>query len=160
MRCGRQRGLQKTRKHNGQALVEVASTLPLFALILMGCLDLGRAYHVHMAAANAAHVGLMYAQQVTDPTTSNPNPLTIADVITKTVNAAQGSIPVTLANANSYVKVYLSKPNGGPVFSSPDTQLQNNWLITVTVTDPAFKTITPFVHLTTLGGSASGRTLP
>ena len=159
MRCGRQRGLQKTRKHNGQALVEVASTLPLFALILMGCLDLGRAFHVHMAAANAAHVGLMYAQQVTDPTTPDPNPLTIADVIAKTVDSAQGSIPITLADANSYVKVYVSKPNGGPVFSSPDTQLQNNWLITVTVTDPSFKPITPFVPLT-VGGSASGVALP
>ena len=157
MRCGRQRGLQKTRTQNGQALVEVASTLPLFALILMGCLDLGRAYHIHMAAANAAHVGLMYAQQVTDPTTSDS--ITFADVITKTVDSAQGSIPITLADANSYVKVYVSKPNGGPVFSSPDTQLQNNWLITVTVTDPSFKPITPFVPLT-VGGSASGVALP
>jgi Flp pilus assembly protein TadG len=160
VRCGRHRGLQKTRKQNGQAQVELASILPLFALILMGCLDLGRAFHVHMAAANAAHVGLMYAQQVTDPTTSDPNPLTIADVIAKTVTAAQGSIPITLANANSYVKVYVSSANGGPVLSSPDTQLHSSWSITVTVTDPSFKAITPFVHLTTVGGSASGVALP
>ena len=152
MRCGRQRGLQKTRTQNGQALVEVASTLPLFALILMGCLDLGRAYHVHMAAANAAHVGLMYAQQVTDPTTSAH--ITVADVIAKTVNAAQGSIPITLANANSYVQVYVN----GSVPSASD-QIDHSQTITVMVTDPSFKTITPFVHLTNVGGSASGRTL-
>ena len=123
----------------------------------MGCLDLGRAFHVHMAAANAAHVGLMYAQQVTDPTTSNP--IYVADVITKTVNAAQGSIPITLANAHSYVKVYV---DGGSVPSPWDTMFDANkaQTITVTVTDPSFKTITPFVHLTTVGGSASGRTLP
>ena len=157
MRRGRHRGIQKTRKHNGQALVETASTLPLLALILMGCLDLGRAFHIHMAAANAAHVGFMYAQQVTDPTTSNPNPLTIAEVITKTVNAAQGSIPVTLANANSYVKVYVGADS---VPSSWDTTLGYSQTITVTVADPSFKTITPFIHLTPVGGSASGLTLP
>jgi Flp pilus assembly protein TadG len=147
-------------KQNGQAQVELASILPLFALILMGCLDLGRAYHVHMAAANAAHVGLMYAQQVTDSTTSHK--ITVADVITKTVNAAQGSIPITLENADSYVKVYV---NSGSVPSSWDTpirdsnQTQTQAIITVTVTDPSFKTITPFVNLTNVGGSASGSTL-
>jgi Flp pilus assembly protein TadG len=155
VRCGRQRGLQKIRTQNGQALVEVASTLPLLALILMGCLDLGRAFHVHMAAANAAHVGLMYAQQVTDPTTSAQ--ISVADVITKTVNAAQGSIPITFANAASYVKVYV---DGDSVPSSWDTTLDPNQAITVMVADPSFKTIAPFVHLTTVGGSASGLTLP
>jgi Flp pilus assembly protein TadG len=159
VRRGRHRGIEKTRKQSGQALVEVASTVPLFAIILMGCLDLGRAFHVHMAAANAAHIGMMYAQQVTDPTTSGP--IYVADVITKTVNAAQGSIPITLANANSYVKVYV---NGGSVPSSWDTPIggdegNQTQTITVTVTDPSFKTITPFVPLTTVGGSASGRTI-
>src|SRR5439155_24383739 len=75
VRGGRHRGMQTTRKQNGQALVELASLLPLLPIILLGCLDLGRAFHVHMAAANAAHVGVMYAQQVTDPTDptrSNP----------------------------------------------------------------------------------------
>jgi Flp pilus assembly protein TadG len=161
VRRGRHRGIQKTRKQNGQALVEVASMLPLLALILMGCLDLGRAFHVHMAAANAAHVGLMYAQQVTDPITSDQ--ITVADVITKTVDAAQGSIPITLTNANSYVKVYLSR-DGGSVPSSWDSRIGDDssqtQTITVTVTDPFFKMITPFVHLTTVGGSASGSTLP
>jgi Flp pilus assembly protein TadG len=137
--------------------------LPLLALILMGCLDLGRAFHVHMAAANAAHVGLMYAQQVTDSTTSDK--IYVADVITKTVNAAQGSIPITLANANSYVKVDISSVNGGCVACSSDTPIggadgTQRQTITVTVTDPSFTTITPFVHLTTVGGSASGLTLP
>src|SRR2546423_13290783 len=112
VRRGRHRGMQKTRKQNGQALVEMASILPLLSIILLGCLDLGRAFHVHMAAADAAHVGLMYAQQVTDPTTSPPKTITVADVINKTVNAAQGSIPIPLANADSYVKVDVEAPNG------------------------------------------------
>ena len=136
MRRGRHRSMQKTRKQNGQAMVELASLLPLLSLILLGCLDLGRAFHVHMAAANAAHVGLMYAQQVTDPTTSPPKTITVADVINKTVNAAQGSIPITLANADSYVKVYV---DSGSVPSSWDTTVGMSQTITVTVTDPSFK---------------------
>src|SRR4051794_36719189 len=85
---GRHSGIHKTRKQNGQAMVELASLLPLLSIILLGCLDLGRAFHVHMAAANAAHVGLMYAQQVTDPTDPTTSKgITVADVITKTVNS-------------------------------------------------------------------------
>jgi Flp pilus assembly protein TadG len=151
--------MQKTRKQNGQALVEMASILPLLSIILLGCLDLGRAFHVHMAAANAAHVGLMYAQQVTDPTTSPPKTITVADVINKTVNAAQGSIPIPLANADSYVKVDVEALDGS-VSSSLTTMVGVSQTITVTVTDPYFKPITPFVHLATVGGSASGRALP
>jgi hypothetical protein len=110
-----------------------------------------------MAAANAAHVGLMYAQQVTDPADPTNSDITVADVITKTVNAAQGSIPITLANADSNVKVYV---DSGSVPSSWDTTVGVSETITVTVTDTSFKAITPFVHLATVGGSASGRALP
>ena len=110
-----------------------------------------------MAAANAAHVGFMYAQQVKDPTTSAQ--ITVADVITKTVNAAQGSIAITPANANSYVKVYVGAGSDpSPLYTTFDPD--NPQAITVTVTDPSFTTITPFVHLTTVGGSASGLTIP
>ena len=130
--------------------MEVASTLPLFALILMGCLDLGRAFHVHMAAANAAHVGLMYAQQVTDSTTSHQ--ITVANVITKTVNAAQGSIDP----AQMQVGVCLEHEPACPI-TDTSTAVNSDELITVSVTVP-FTTITPFVHLTNVGGSASGST--
>ena len=131
--------------------MEVASTLPLFALILMGCLDLGRAFHVHMAAANAAHVGFMYAQQVTDPTTSHK--ITVADVIAQTVNAAQGSIDAS----QMQVGVCLEQLSTCPI-TDTSKAVNRDELIAVSVTVP-FTTITPFVHLTNVGGSASGRAL-
>jgi hypothetical protein len=76
-------------------------------------------------------------------------------VITKTVNAAQGSIPIMLAN----VKVDVESTDGS-VSRLLTTTVGVSQTITVTVTDPSFKPITPFVHLTTVGGSASGRALP
>jgi TadE-like protein len=131
----------------------LASILPLFALLLMGCLDLGRAYHVHMAAGNAAHVGLMYAQQVTDPTTSTSDPITVANVITRIVNAAQGSIDAS----QMQVGVCLEHEPTCPI-TDASKAVNSDELITVSVTVP-FTTITPFVHLTNVGGSASGSTL-
>jgi hypothetical protein len=125
--------------------------LPLLALILVGCLDLGRAFHVQMAAANAAHVGLMYAQQVTDPTDSAS--ITVADVIARTVNAAQGSLDA------SQMQVSVCVPGACPVTDTSNTDVSSGELITVSVTVP-FTTITPFVHLTSVVGSASGSTLP
>jgi Flp pilus assembly protein TadG len=151
----------KTRKRSprprprGQAVTEFSLVVPLLALILMGCLDLGRAFHVHMAAANAAHVGLMYAQQGTDPTDSAS--ITPADVISRTVNAAQGSLDA------SQMQVSVCVPGACPITDTSSTAagqpLGNGEPITVSVTMP-FTTITPFVHLTSVGGSASGSTLP
>jgi hypothetical protein len=43
--------------------------------------------------------------------------------------------------------------------TSLDT-IEPNALITVTVTITTFKTITPFVHLTTISGAVSGQTFP
>jgi hypothetical protein len=137
-------------------VVELASVAPLLALILMGCLDLGRAIHIQMAAANAAHVGLMYAQQVTDPTTSPSTQITVAAVIARTVNAVQGSIDVSQMQVGVCMQHVPSLPC--PI-TDTSIAVDSGKLITVSVTAP-FTTITPFVHLTTVGGSASGSTLP
>jgi Flp pilus assembly protein TadG len=139
-------------------MTEFCLVVPLLALILMGCLDLGRAFHVHMAAANAAHVGLMYAQQVADPTEPTDSAsITVADVINRTVNAAQGSLDA------SQMQVSVCVPDACPITDTSSTAagqpLGNGEPITVSVTMP-FTTITPFVHLTSVGGSASGSTLP
>jgi hypothetical protein len=106
-----------------------------------------------MAAANAAHVGLMYAQQVTDPTDPTDSAsITVADVIARTVNAAQGSLDT------SQIQVSVCVPGACPVTDTSNTDVSSGELITVSVTLP-FTTITPFVHLSPVGGSASGRTL-
>ncbi len=47
----------------GQSLTELALVLPVLVLIfIIGILDLGRAFHTQVAAANAARVGVVYGQ--------------------------------------------------------------------------------------------------
>ncbi len=49
------------RKDTGQSAVELAILLPLLMLILVGCLDVGRAFLVWMALANGSREGARYA---------------------------------------------------------------------------------------------------
>lgn len=51
----------KKANQKGQSLVEVAIAMPLLILILMGILDLGRAYFTYVALADAAAEGAQYA---------------------------------------------------------------------------------------------------
>lgn len=53
--------MTKWRHDRGQSIVELAIVLPLLLLILLGCLDLGRAFAVRMALANGAREGARYA---------------------------------------------------------------------------------------------------
>mgnify|MGYP005845916385 FL=1 len=47
--------------HRGQAIVELALLLPILVLLLLGALDLGRAYYFYTGVANATRVGAQYA---------------------------------------------------------------------------------------------------
>lgn len=49
------------RRERGQSLAELALLLPALLLILMGCLDLGRAFAVWVALANGTREGARYA---------------------------------------------------------------------------------------------------
>lgn len=48
------------RRQAGQATAELILVLPLLLLILLGCLDLGRAFWVWLALANGAREGARY----------------------------------------------------------------------------------------------------
>ena len=49
----------------GQSLVELALLLPMLVMILLGALDLGRAYYSYAAVANATRTGAAYAINAT-----------------------------------------------------------------------------------------------
>lgn len=49
-----------SRRETGQAAVELALLMPILLLILLGCLDLGRAFSVWLALANGAREGARY----------------------------------------------------------------------------------------------------
>ena len=51
----------------GASLVEMALLMPLFMLLLLGTIDLGRAFYLAMEVAGAAHAAAVYgAQNPTD----------------------------------------------------------------------------------------------
>ncbi len=49
------------RRSRGQALVELALLLPVLTMLLLGGLDLGRAYYYYSGVANASRVGAQFA---------------------------------------------------------------------------------------------------
>jgi Flp pilus assembly protein TadG len=175
-KCGRRRAVARGRQVRkstvGQAMTEFALVLPVLALIFLGVLDVGRAYHTHIALANAARVGVIYAQQVETPQVqaacsaglTTCGHIHASDVITKTVGEAQGGISITPASVSVCTSSYQTTQNHCPISpadlgTSLDT-IEPNALITVTVTITTFKTITPLVHLTTISGAMSGQIFP
>lgn len=144
----------------GQALTEFALIVPLLTLIFMGVLDIGRAFHTEVAASNAARVGILYAQQVASPRMLDCTPgttcyfITVGDVISATKNEAQGGIDVS----QMQVSVCLEHVATCPVTDTSEA-VASDEAITVTVTVP-FVPITPFIHVSTIGGTVSGRTFP
>lgn len=148
------------RRSRGQALTELALVLPLLAVLFVGILDLGRAYHTQVAASNAARVGLLYAQQVASPRMLDCTPGTtcyfirVSDIINVTKQEAQGGIDP----AQMQVNVCLQNTATCPVTDTSEA-VASNEAITVSVTVP-FTAITPFVHLTFISGAVSGQTFP
>lgn len=60
------------RRERGQGMVEFAFSVTIMVLILMGIVDLGRAYYIYVALTNAAGEGAAYASM-------NPNCLSCSD---------------------------------------------------------------------------------
>lgn len=144
----------------GQALTELALLLPTLAFILMGVLDLGRAYHTQVAASNAARVGILFAQQVASPRMMDCNPgttclfITVQDIINTVKQESQGGIDT----AHAQVGVCLQHVATCPITDTTEA-VASDEAITVTVSVP-FDNITPFVHLSLVSGEVSGRTFP
>jgi len=73
-------------KERGQSLVEVAITMPILILLVMGILDLGRAYYASITLADAAAEGAAYAAlhpsrtvQIIERVADGSNPLVVID---------------------------------------------------------------------------------
>lgn len=99
------------RKESGAALVEFALVLPLFALMVFGALDLGKAYNYWIDETQLAHEGARYAAVNKNP---DPTETSFLAAIRKQADTAElrnggtGSIPNPLR-----VCVYL--PDGPAV---------------------------------------------
>jgi Flp pilus assembly protein TadG len=62
-RAGRLTRPTRVREDNGQAIVELALTLPLFLLLLLGTVEFGRLAYASIEVANAAHAGAQYGSE-------------------------------------------------------------------------------------------------
>ncbi len=75
-----------TREHfheKGQSIVEVAVLFPVLMLLLMGVVDLGRAYYAMVALNDAAEEGAMYA---------SIDPGNLTEIQNRAVHASSGLI--------------------------------------------------------------------
>ncbi|MBI4320230.1 MAG: pilus assembly protein [Chloroflexi bacterium] len=109
--------MDELRSSRGQSLVELALTLPILLLILLGGLDVGRAYFYQVTIANAAREGVRAA--------SNYN-LADADIR----GAARNEVGATIALPDSNIAI-----NPSPIRSSGQP-------VTVTVSYD-FRALTP-----------------
>jgi Flp pilus assembly protein TadG len=52
-----------SKQERGSSLTELALILPVLALMVMGIVDLGRAFHDYVVITNASRVGARYASR-------------------------------------------------------------------------------------------------
>ncbi len=57
------RGIRRRREEDGTSILETALVLPVLLLMLVGAVDLGRAYYTAIEVNSAAHAGAMYGSQ-------------------------------------------------------------------------------------------------
>jgi Flp pilus assembly protein TadG len=79
-------------RERGSSLVEFALMLPFLTLLLLGVIDLGRAYYVNVEVSNAAYTGALYGTQNHSDTTGMQNAATgdAPDVAGITATATYG----------------------------------------------------------------------
>jgi Flp pilus assembly protein TadG len=114
----------RVRRSRGQALVELAVTLPFLLLLLLAAVDFGRLFYVYVGVENAAREGAAYgAYHPTWWAASGPNahanPANITYVarqelggdssLTVTVSCATACAPTTNVAGNTIV-VSVSRP--------------------------------------------------
>jgi len=118
----------KRRLSRGQSLVEFAIIAPVFLLLCMGALDLGRVYFAHIALVGAVEQGVRVAGM--NPTSSD------TDVRNAVVNEPNGTLSAYTVNAS------VSPPHPATV---PPTNRPKGSTVTVTA-NTTFSLITPLMQ--------------
>ncbi|MGB8645823.1 MAG: TadE/TadG family type IV pilus assembly protein [Anaerolineae bacterium] len=117
---------QKRNTERGQSLTELALLLPFLLMLILGTLDLSRAYEVYVDVTNAAREGARYAA-------GNATDSTIQTDVTTRVNqeltgAGIGSVTVAALVCTSYstnsVIACSSAASGDYITVSVSTQFQ------------------------------------
>ena len=111
-------------RERGQALVEMAITLPLLLLMLMGIMDMGCYFYNQMSVENGSREGARYAIVHAEDTTLSTD---VTDLVQGMV-VGPGTLTVTLTKAGNDISVTVTKavPTLTPIaamFTTEDTFL-------------------------------------
>lgn len=111
------------RKQAGQSVVEFAILLPIILLLIMGALDLGRAFFMKIALTNAAREGAYYlSYNQADKTTCTVYPTLCYDKTRQAVIAEAYAAGLTVQPAN--IAIASCCTSGQPVQVSASAPIQ------------------------------------
>ncbi len=111
---------------DGQSIAELAITLPVLLLLLLGMLDLGRVFFAYMTTVNAAREGARYGAQYPPQNPGNLSDPKVTAVVNRAKNEAQGSI-VNPSQLSVTVRCQEGGPNciaGNPIQVDVTTTFQ------------------------------------
>src|SRR5256714_13477016 len=97
------------RRHSGQSMVEFAVLAPIFFLLLLGTIDLGRAVYIYNTISDAAREGTRAAIPFDSPLPSN------AAVVAAVQSKLGGGFTLPVANPCARQPAGGRCPTGPPV---------------------------------------------
>lgn len=133
--------INSARNEKGSALVEMALIMPMILLLLMGIVDLGRAFYYSNAVARAAEAGALYGSQNPTDTTG------MVDASDNAMSAAFGTAhDLTGNNATASYGCECADGTGQSLACSTTPSCANiNTVYYVTVkANAAFKPLLPW----------------
>ena len=106
------------RRRLGQSLVELALVLPLLVLLLMGVVDMGRAFHSYIVITNASREGARRASRIPSVCVAPDECVIAVDTIEAAVKQDAASNGMDLTEENSTITIRASEGlNGGDPIS-------------------------------------------
>ena len=119
------------RRHSGQSMVEFAVLAPVFFMLLLGTIDLGRAVYIYHSISDAAREGARAAVPFDTPLPTN------AQVLTAVQSKLGGGFTLTvdpcIAASSSPCPSTPTVPNTGPIWYSSGIGTPGRGQITVKI---------------------------
>jgi Flp pilus assembly protein TadG len=135
------------RGDRGAALVELAVTLPLLVVVLVGITDFGRAFRTAMVVVNAARAGAQYGSQSQSSSTDTAGMITKANEVLSANGLTTGPTPVAARSCECATNAGVYTPTT-PVNTCSATCTGGHIVISVNVSvTRTFSMLTPFPGL-------------
>lgn len=138
----------RTKRYRGQSVVELALLLPILIMLLLGALDLGRAFHYFIAVSNATRAGGVYAIDATALPCSPPSSvdLTDEDAVKAYCDANHTSDRINLIKDSIKYEIEKQNITVSSIKVTPDDVIASQTPVTVTVAFE-FKLINPLAQV-------------